>query len=132
MPQVLHNTATKTTDLVIFNNGGGVARGTSYALTAAGQKAVGMIGDGFLHHAVKVYIHTDLPASDDAECVVMWRNVDESSWAVSRTSARRRMRKGREGPVTKINEAWRRFYPRDSLDGKPRTTNVNITFEHPA
>lgn len=127
VPQVLLNTGTGTTDLAIFNAGGGVARGTVFALASGGMKAVGHIGDGFLRGGQKVYVHAALPQTEDAECVVMWRNVDESSWAVSRQSPKVRLRRRRKGRVTNISEAWQRFYP-DGPDygSMPRTADVKV------
>ena len=61
----------------------------------------------------------------------MWRIVDESASAISRTSPQLRLRRGAKGPVTNINQLWPRFYPGQSLEDMPMTATARVSWEQP-
>jgi hypothetical protein len=84
-----------------------------------------------MRSGVKAHVHTDLSWGDESECVVMWRTVDESAWAISRTSDRLRLRRGDKGPVTDIDQLWSRLYPGQSLEAMPMTDRAQVTWELP-
>ena len=131
VPQILLNERTGTTDLVIQNAGGGLAHGVTFVLASGGKVASHRVGDGFMRGTLKALVHTDLPQSIDARAMVMWRNVDESSFAVAPGTPRERLRKGRKGPATSDDQAWRRFYPGEDISTMPSTPNIQITFQTP-
>jgi hypothetical protein len=115
-PQVLLNQQTATTDLLVFNAGGGIAKGTAFTLAAAGHRTSGYFGDGFIRPGEKFLVSSAVPHDEDAECLVMYRSLDESSWAVDRTGPKRRIRQGRTGRPTSGQQLWERFYPDTDLD----------------
>ena len=114
-------------DLMILNDdGGGTARGAAFALVAGRKQVSDLIGDGFMASGAKVLVQTDLPIDDNAECIVLWRNADESSWVLDRVGPARRLRRAtrsgkarRRAKSTSLDEAWARCYPNDPLLGLP-------------
>ena len=108
--QILQNVDTKTTDLSIINVGGGVARGVAFALGSEFQKAWGIIGDGFVAPSQKVLIQAQIPHSDQTECLVLFRDVDESPWTIGRMVLKKAIR-----PTTRLSSAWDEAKPEPTL-----------------
>jgi hypothetical protein len=128
--QVLLNASTGTADMAIFNIGGGTARGVFFAMAAGGQRTTGVIEDGIMAGGSKYFVHAALPRTDDAEGIVWWRNIDESSWAIDRVGPKRRLRRAvksrrarRRAKGRSIEEVWRLFFPNRPIDGLPEVTH---------
>jgi hypothetical protein len=124
--QVLKSAVTHSTVMMVLNEGGGTARGVAFALVAGGKQVTDFIGDGFVAPGAKVLINTDLPEDDDAECVVMWRNADESSYALDRVGPARRLRgptrssrARRKVKPRSIEDVWALCYPDHPMPGLP-------------
>ena len=87
--QVLHNVSSGNTDLALINAGGGVARGVAFIVGSATERAGGTIHDGFIGSSMKTYIRTEVRYLKPVECVVMFRDVDESAWVIGRVGPKR-------------------------------------------
>ena len=116
--QVLRNVNTRKTDLSIVNVGGGTARGVAFLLVAGGVRTSGSVDDGFVPPGDHVFVETELPWADDSECVVLWRNIDESSWAIDRVGPKERLRRAKSSRRARrrvkgqsLDDVWARFYP---------------------
>jgi hypothetical protein len=81
--EVLTNMRTGTTDLALMN-AGGTSRATCFALSVAGQRASGYVGDGFLKPGERIQIHCELPQSEDTKALLLFRGMDETSYARAR------------------------------------------------
>jgi hypothetical protein len=117
-PQLLLNRASGTTDLAIYNAGGGIAKGAAFVLVVGGVKGAGFLGDGFIRSGYKVTVHGSFPASDDAECIVSWRDADDTGWAVRRDRRKVQIGKGPDWEETGA-QTWARLYPEQSIRDLP-------------
>lgn len=112
--QILKNGNTGTTDLIITNSGGGMAKGTAYMLAAGGMRVHGFLGDGFVAPGDKILVSTSLPSGDpenEGEALAMYRVADESSYAVTHDGRKRRLRRGRTGGSTTGQAVWTQMHP---------------------
>jgi hypothetical protein len=99
----------RTTDMSIVNEGGGIAQAVQFVLVAGGKRAEGVVDDGVVRPGEEVRVHADLLWGDDLQCLVTWRTIDESSWAVDQVGPPIRLRKGRP-------RWWRWWERRATLD----------------
>lgn len=126
MLQVHHDTSDDTVAFTFGNVGGGNARGVLFVAATPAGKVEGIHEDGILRPGVDLWIRTDLPWHDDAEAVVVWRNPDESAYAIDRVGPRERLRRPhrrrrqrvRYKPFT-VDDGWAAYDLTPPLDGLP-------------
>src|SRR5207253_1916351 len=90
---------------------GGTAKAVFFAISAGGYRAGGSVGDGYIKHDERVYIHCALPVTDDTKAILMYRAADETSYVSVNGRERETLRHGRAGPPTSLDEQWARAYP---------------------
>lgn len=112
--QVILDVANNRTTIVVYNAGGGIAKGAAFMLVGGASRSSGYLRDGFVRPGDKLLVTSEVPATadDETECVVLYRTADESSWVVTRRGAeKRRLRKGGKGLVATGEEIWATVYP---------------------
>ena len=66
-----------------------MARGVAFIVGSATERAGGTVHDGFIGSSMKTYIRTEVRYLKPVECVVMFRDVDESAWVIGRVGPKR-------------------------------------------
>jgi hypothetical protein len=111
--QVMLDIGNNRSNVVVFNAGGGIAKGTAFMLVGGGLRSSGYLLDGFMGPGDKVLVTSQIPATadEDIECLVVYRTLDESSWTVTRQGEKRPLRKGATGPVATGEVVWTTVFP---------------------
>lgn len=85
--QILLAREAQTTDLALVNIGGW-ARGALVAMSVGDQRASSYLGDSLIAPGERLYVHTELPQSEDTKVLLLYRGIDETSYRVLRGKAR--------------------------------------------
>lgn len=111
-PQILRDLSNRSTSLAVFN-AGGMAKGVTFAMGCQGMRTAGHISDGFMPPGTKAHVESALPWDDETgRCLLLYRGLDESSYATANGEPRRQLRQGRKKVrVTSIGAEWDRLYP---------------------
>jgi hypothetical protein len=110
--QVLLAQGAGTTDLALVNVGGW-ARSALYAMSVGDQRASSYIGDSLIAPSERIYIHTELPQSEDTKVLLLYRGMDETSYRVVRGRPRETLSEDRDRPETSLGREWSDVYPDD-------------------
>jgi len=125
--EVLSNARTGTTDLALMNVGG-TSRATCFAVSVGGNRAFGYVGDGFLKSGERVYIHCELPQAEDTKALLLFRGMDETSYARARGALRSTLSTDRNRPPTTFSQEWERVYPGETWLASGTLANHVVTF----
>jgi hypothetical protein len=111
--QVMINEVNRCVSVSVLNAGGGIAKGAALTLVAGDQCSSGYLRDGFLSPGDRLLISSAVTAksADEVECLLGYRALDESSWAVTRTGDKRRFRKRPHGLPLTAGEIWTNIFP---------------------
>jgi hypothetical protein len=115
--QVLLAREAGTTDLALVNIGGW-ARGALVAMTVGEQRASSYLGDSLIAPGERLYVHTELPQSEDTKVLLLYRGMDEISYRAVRGRARETLSDNRDRPETSLSAEWSAAYPGDDWNGK--------------
>jgi hypothetical protein len=108
--QVLLAQQSGTTDLALVNTGGW-ARGALFAMSVEDGRASGYLGDSLIGPGERIYVHTELPQSEDTKVLLLYRGMDETSYRVVRGKPRETLSEDRERPETSLGREWAEVYP---------------------
>jgi hypothetical protein len=115
--QILLAREAQTTDLALVNIGGW-ARGALVAMSVGDQRASSYLGDSLIAPGERLYVHTELPQSEDTKVLLLYRGMDETSYRVLRGKARETLSDDRDRPETSLSAEWSRAYTGDDWSGK--------------
>ena len=110
-PLPLVSMGTGTTELSVANVGGGIAKGVLFIFVAGGRKGLGAVRDGFLRPGDRMLVHGAFPHDEGAQFIVMWRDFDDTGWAVGR-NRKVRVGAGQDWETTG-GEVWKMVYADD-------------------
>ena len=111
--QVIADEANNRMNVVVYNAGGGLAKGVALMLVGGGSRSVGYLREGLVRPGDELLVRSELPATigDDLECLLVYRDRGESPWAVTRRGEKHRLRKRRLGKETTLKQIWTTIHP---------------------